>query len=159
MAIKIGSNISSLKAQRSLSVNTEKVSSVFERLSSGQRINKASDDAAGLAIADSLRAKSKVFTQAIRNINDGSSYLSIAEGAIDQLKTILLRTRELSTQASNGSYSDKQRSALDNEAQALASEYNRIIDTTSFNGRKVFELKNGQLSIQAGFGEEAILST
>ena len=102
MAVNLGSNISSLRSQRMLSLSSEKLSSTFERLSSGQRINKASDDAAGLAIADNLRTKSRVFTQGVRNVNDGISLLNIADGAVSQLTNITTRLTELAEQAANG---------------------------------------------------------
>ena len=91
MAITIGSNIASLTAQRQLGRADNELSSIFERLSSGQRINKASDDAAGLAIANSLNTKSRVFTQGVKNFNDGLSLLNIADSSLEQLSTLVLR--------------------------------------------------------------------
>jgi len=152
LPITLGSNIQSLGAQRQLASAGNKLSSVFEKLSSGQRINRASDDAAGLAIAASLNVNAKVFTQAVRNLNDGISYLAITEGATSAMKGIILRSQELASQAANGVYSDKQRQALNQEAQAMAKEYNRIIDTTKFNGKSIFMASNGELIIQAGYG-------
>ena len=134
MAISLGSNISSLQAQRRLSNSTDQLSSVFERLSSGQRINKASDDAAGLAIADSLRADQRIATVAIRNANDGISTIAIADSALGQIGNVLSRLAELAEQSANGVYSTSQRSALSNEFVALASEIERIATTTEFNG-------------------------
>jgi flagellin-like hook-associated protein FlgL len=159
MPISIGSNIAALQAQRRLTDVSNTQSSVFERLASGQRINRASDDAAGLAISESLRTDVRVFNQANRNINDGISMFSIAEGAIDSLKNILFRIRELSTQAANGAYSYVQREALDTEAQALLKEYNRIIGASTFNGRNVFDESNGVLAIQAGYGTDGIITS
>ena len=89
--VTIGSNISSLQAQRKLGNTTATLASTFERLSSGLRINKASDDAAGLSIASSLNTDRRVFTQGIRNLNDGASALNVAEGAIDSLNNIVVR--------------------------------------------------------------------
>ena len=109
MAIKIGSNIPSLQAQRRLGEATSSLSKISERLSSGQRINRVSDDAAGLAIADDLNAKSRIFTQAIRNGNDGISLLNIADSAIENLSGVVSRIRELAEQSANGTYSNKQR--------------------------------------------------
>ena len=96
MAITIGNNIASLQAQRKLSNATNALGSVYERLSSGQRINKAADDAAGLAIADSLRAQGRVATVAIRNANDGISGVAIADGALGEIGNVLSRLAELS---------------------------------------------------------------
>ncbi|RIL04458.1 MAG: flagellin FliC, partial [Proteobacteria bacterium] len=132
MAITIGSNISSLQAQRRLSVATDALGRTFERLSSGQRINRASDDAAGLAIADSLRANQRVATVAIRNANDGISSIAIADSALGQIGEVLSRLAELAEQSANGVFSTTQRSALANEFVALGSEIERIATTTTF---------------------------
>ena len=154
MPITIGSNIASLNAQRQLGRASDALSTIYEKLSSGQRINHASDDAAGLAIATNLKSSSRVYTQAIRNVNDGVSALSISDGALGALSQITQRQLELSEQAANGSYSAQQRSVMNKEVNALSKEYNRIIQTTSFNGIQLFQgsiLSQG-LSIQAGFG-------
>ena len=131
--ITIGSNIASLQAQRRLSEATTRLGGVFERLSSGQRINRASDDSAGLAIADSLRSSARVQTQAIRNTNDGISALNIMTGTLDQQSSLLMRLSELAEQSANGTYSYAQRSAMQKEYSQLVREFGRIGDTTSFN--------------------------
>lgn len=126
---------------------------MYTRLSSGLRINKASDDAAGLAVAADLNVKGRVYTQGIRNGNDGLSVLSVADSAIESLSGIVVRIRELATQAANSSYSKRQREALDDEAQALRNEYFRIANATSFNGLKLFDGSVGSgLRLQLGFG-------
>jgi len=154
MAITIGSNISSLQAQRRLGNATEQLSKTFEKLSSGQRINRASDDAAGLAIADSLRAQQRVATVAIRNANDGISTIGIADSALSQIGNVLSRLAELSEQSANGVFSTTQRSALSNEFTALGSEIERIANTTEFNGVKL--LSGGStLTLQVGFDSRA----
>ena len=107
MAIRIGSNISSLTAQRQLANSTSSLSTVFERLSSGSRINKAADDAAGLAIAETLNAKSRVYTRGVQNINDGISVVSIADAAIGALSDITTRIVELAEQSANGTYTNQ----------------------------------------------------
>lgn len=150
MAITLGSNIASLKAQRSLNQTTASLSNVFQRLSSGQRINKASDDAAGLAIADSLRAQQRVAGVAIRNANDGISTIAIADSALGEIGNVLSRLAELSEQSANGVFSNQQRSALSNEFTALASEVERIASTTEFNGVKLIS-GNNTLTLQVGF--------
>jgi len=153
VTIKIGSNTASLNAQRRLGESSAKLSGIYERLSSGQRINKASDDAAGLAIANDLNAKGRIFTQGIRNGNDGISLLNIADSAIDALTGVVTRIRELSEQSANGTYSAQQRKALDAEAQALSKEFTRITQTTSFNGIKIFDGSLGQgVRLQLGNG-------
>ena len=150
MALTLGNNIASLKAQRQLSLTSDRLSTVFERLSSGQRINKASDDAAGLAIADSLRADQRVATVAIRNANDGISTIAIADSALGEIGNVLSRLAELAEQSANGVYSTQQRSALSNEFIALASEIERIAVTTVFNGVTLLS-GSAQTVIQVGF--------
>jgi flagellin len=150
MAITLGSNIASLQAQRRLSNASEALGQTFERLSSGQRINKASDDAAGLAIADSLRARGRVASVAIRNANDGISTIAIADSALGEIGNVLSRLAELSEQSANGVFSVNQRSALSNEFVALSSEIERIAVTTQFNG--VTLLSGGSsVVLQVGF--------
>lgn len=134
--------------QRNLGKTTQELARSFERLSSGLRINRASDDAAGLAIADSLRSDRRVLLQGMRNLNDGISLISIAESAVTELKSIVLRVQELAGQAASGTYSTEQRIAMDNEAQALVEEFNRITETTDFNGINLFS--NQTIAIQAG---------
>jgi flagellin len=158
MSVKIGSNSLSLNSQRQLSIATDKLSSVSERLSSGMRINKASDDAAGLSIASNLSAEIRIKSQGIRNISDGISLLRIAEGALSELTNITIRISELAQQSSNGVYSLAQRKALHEEAESLTAEYNRITSTTTFNGRNVFSSQNSEVFLQAGIGTNAILS-
>lgn len=150
MPITLGSNIASLQAQRRLSTATDALGKTFERLSSGQRINRASDDAAGLAIADSLRASQRVATVAIRNANDGISTIAIADSALGEIGNVLSRLAELAEQSANGVFSTVQRSALSNEFVALSSEIERIATTTQFNG--VTLLSGGSaLTLQIGF--------
>ncbi len=154
MPIRIGANITSLNVQRNLGDATAQLSKSMERLSSGLRINRASDDAAGLAISETLKSSSRVYTTAIRNVNDGISYLNIADGALAELANVSTRQLELSEQASNGSYSNVQRQALDAEADALVKEFNRIVKTTEFNGLKVLDVEesSGFVRVQAGYG-------
>ena len=159
MPITLGTNIASVRAQRQLLGTSDQLGSVFERLSSGQRINRASDDAAGLSIADSLRADQRIYTRGVRNLNDGLSLLNIADGAIDNLSGIMVRLQELAEQSANGVYSNQQRSALDNEAQALSEEYIRIARSTEFNGQKLFTGDTPVVNLQAGVGTDAVLST
>lgn len=157
VVVRIGSNIASLKAQRSLSNNTDALSTTFERLSSGMRINRASDDAAGLSVATTLRADARIYTQGIRNVNDGMSVLSIAEGALGQLSGIVTRQIELAEQAANGSYSTNQRRSLNSEMNALVNEFNRIVQSTSYNRRNLLDGSFANLLIQAGSGNNSTL--
>jgi flagellin len=150
MPITIGSNIASLQAQRRLGIASDQLSSTYEKLSSGQRINKASDDAAGLAIADSLRANQRVASVAIRNANDGISTIAIADSALGEIGNVLSRLAELAEQSANGVFSTVQRSALQNEFTALGSEIERIAVTTEFNGVRLLS-GSSALVLQVGF--------
>ncbi len=150
--ISTGTNISSLMAQRLLQQAEVSFLRSLERLSTGMRINHASDDAAGLAVASSLEAKSRIYGAGIRNVNDGISTLNVAAGGLSQLSTLVTRMKELATQAANGSYSARQRQSLNGEANALVAEYNRITQTTTFNGRSLLSGTFGTLHIQAGQG-------
>lgn len=153
MAIIINNNIASLNAQRRLSQSTNQLNRAFEKLSSGLRITRASDDAAGLAIADTLRADQRVATVAIRNANDGISLVSIADGALNEIGNVLARMSELAEQSANGVLNPGQRSAIDSEFQALGSEIQRIADTTEFNGLNL--LSGGvEVSLQIGFDSQ-----
>jgi flagellin-like hook-associated protein FlgL len=158
LSIRIGSNIAALQAQRSLGKADESLQSIYTRLSSGMRINRASDDAAGLSIASSLNTDSRIFTQAIRNVNDGISLLNIAEGALSSVTGITERLRELTFQSANGTYSNKQRAVLGIESDRLVEEFNRIIASTSFNGVSFFNGTSRDLSLQVGRGTGAVLN-
>jgi flagellin len=150
MAISLGINVQSLNAQRNLTNTTGALSSVYQQLSSGQRINKASDDAAGLSIADGLRRDQRIATQAIRNANDGISVIAIADGALSEINNILNRMGELAQQSANGVFNNDQRSALALEFNELGSEISRITFNTEFNSVKL--LSSGEsLSLQVGF--------
>lgn len=128
-------------ALRQLDRASRELSSAQQRLSSGLRINSPSDDPAGLAVGTTLRHGTRLASRAIRNVNDGISFLNVVDSGVSSLKTILGRAKEIATQAANGAYGDNQRAALDAELQALGEEYNRIIKTTAFNGANA--LKTG----------------
>lgn len=149
MTIRIGSNIQAIAGVRQLNQTSKSLNDVYQRLSSGQRINKASDDSAGLAIADAFRADQRVASVAIRNINDAISAVNITTSAINQQKNVLFRLGELAEQSANGVYSAEQRNALNNEYQALIKEFDRIAVTTEFNGEKLLN-DNKELSFQVG---------
>ena len=151
MAISIGSNITSLQAQRRLDQTGTKLSQSFNKLSSGYRINRGADDSAGLAIAESLKAQSRIAGQAIRNTNDGISTIAIADGALGEVANILSRLAELASQAANGTLSTSQRSVVSNEFVALSSEIERIAQVTEFNGIKLLSGTNS-VTIQVGTG-------
>ena len=150
MAINIRTNLPSLVAQRNVDQSSERLKTSYARLASGLRINRASDDAAGLAIAEGLKADSAIATVAIRNANDGISVISIADQAMGQIGATLNRLAELSQQSANGVFNGVQRSALQNEFSALSSEIERIATTTQFNGINLLS-GNQSLMFQIGF--------
>jgi flagellin len=130
--------------------STSTLTTAYERLSSGLRINRAKDDAAGLAIAESLKADARVANVGIRNASDGISVISIADQAIGQIGNVLGRLAELASQSANGVYANTQRSALQNEFQALTSEIERIAMSTEFNGLRLLS-GGGEVVFQVGF--------
>ena len=139
MALSVNSNISSLNAQRNLSKASNSLSKTLERLSSGQRINRAGDDAAGLAISETMRSQIRGLNQAVRNSNDGISLVGTAEGALDESTAILQRIRELSVQAASDTYTASNRNSLQEEIDQQIAELTRIGNTTEFNGAKILD--------------------
>jgi flagellin len=150
MTLNIRTNIPAIAAQRNLAETTGGIQTAYQRLSSGLRINRAKDDAAGLAIAESLKADARVATVAMRNANDGISIIAITDGAISQITNILSRLAELAEQSANGVFSTGQRSALQLEFTALTSEIERIALTTEFNGLYLLS-GGGSVTFQVGF--------
>ncbi|OKY24706.1 MULTISPECIES: flagellin N-terminal helical domain-containing protein [Thalassotalea] len=173
MALVVNSNIASINSQRQLANSTNSLSTNFERLSSGKRINSAKDDAAGLQISSRLTAQINGLNQASRNANDGISLAQTAEGALEEYTNTLQRMRTLSVQALNGSNSAADRTALDSEFQELETELTRISTDTGFAGEsllngtytgKVFQVgaDNNQgitLSIGQNFTAASVLSS
>jgi flagellin len=133
MPLSINTNVASLNAQRAMYNSNATLETAYERLSSGKRINSAVDDAAGLAIGKDLESRVSGINQAIRNVNDGISMVQIAEGALDEVTTILQRMRDLSVQAANGSLSSTERGYLDAEHAKLATTLGAVIDQAKFN--------------------------
>lgn len=150
MGMRISTNISSINAQRNLSGSQRKAANSMARLSSGSRINKAADDAAGLAISEKLRGKIRGLRMATRNANDGISLVQTAEGGLQEVSNILIRFRELAVQAASDTIGDKERVFLDVEYQQLKSELQRIAEVTRFNGRDLLNGTGGLFSIQVG---------
>jgi len=143
MAVRIFNNIPSITAQRILGVNNNRLALSVERISSGIRINRAADDAAGLAISVGLRSDVRALRQAVRNAGDGISLLNVTEGALNEQSGILIRLRELSSQAATGTVGSTERQTIQLEFTALRSELDRITATTEFNGAKLI---NGNLA-------------
>jgi flagellin len=150
MALVINTNSSSLNAQRQLMNSGGALDRATERLSSGNRINSAKDDAAGLAIGNRMTSQVRGLDQAIRNANDGVSLIQTAEGALQESTNILQRMRELSVQSANGIYDNADRKTLQAEVKQLQSELTRISETTTFNGKNLLDGSLGTTSLQVG---------
>ncbi len=150
-SMRIRTNVSSLVAQRHLTNNQKDLQQSFERLSSGYRINKSSDDAAGLAVSENLRGKIRGNNQAKRNASDAISMVQIAEGSMNEMSNILIRLRELSVQAASDTIGDTERGYLNKEYVQLTDELDRISGTAEFNSRKLFsEANTDKYVIQVG---------
>lgn len=160
MAITVNTNVSAMTAQRHLTNATDLLNQSLERLASGSRINSAKDDAAGLQISNRLETQMSGLNVAVRNANDGISIMQTAEGAMNETTNILQRMRDLSLQSSNGSNSQAERTALQEEMSALNDELNRIAETTSFGGRKLLNgsFASSSFQIGASSGEAVQLS-
>ena len=154
MPIRIFNNIPSLNAQRILGVNNDRLAQSVERISSGIRINRAADDAAGLAISEGLRSDIRASRQAVRNANDGISVINITEGALNEQASILIRLRELASQASTGTVGSTERQTIQLEFDALRLEIDRIAATTEFNGTK---LVDGSLASSVSSGNQIFI--
>ena len=151
MAISILTNVTSLAAQRNLDYSNRRLAGNIGRLSSGLRINSASDDAAGLGISENLKADIRSMAQASRNANDAVSMTQVAEGAMNEIAGIVSRMRELSVQAANGTLGSTERSYIDTEFDQLKAEIDRISATTEFNGQKLLDgSASSGLTMQVG---------
>lgn len=139
MGLRIRTNISSINAQRNMTTTGNAVRENMQKLSSGYRINKAADDAAGLAISNNITAKTRSLEQATRNANDGISLISIAESGMNEITNILTRLRELSTQAASDTISNVERSYTNREYTLLVDEIDRIANSTEWNGMKILQ--------------------
>ena len=143
MPIRIFNNTASVNAQRLLGINNDRLAKSVERISSGIRINRGADDAAGLAISEGLRSDIRALRQATRNANDGMSLINVTEGALNEQSGILIRLRELASQAATGTVGSTERATIQLEFSALRDELTRIAETTEFNG---IGLINGNLA-------------
>ncbi|MFS0713202.1 flagellin [Microbacterium sp. 2P01SA-2] len=150
MGMQIATNVGALNAYRNLSSTQNDVSKSLEKLSSGLRINRAADDAAGLAISEGLKSQVNGLNVASRNAQDGISVIQTAEGALTEVHSILQRMRDLAVQGGNGSNNDNSRAAISKEAGELSLELRRIAESTNFNGIDL--LKGGDLTFQVGAG-------
>ena len=155
LALRIFNNLVSYSAQRLLGENNNKLSQVFSRISSGQRIQKSSDDSAGLMTSEALRSDVRTLRQGVRNLNEGISLLNVVDGAINEEVSILIRMRELSQQSSTGTIGTTERQSTNLEFDAMRTELNRISKTTEYNGIKLLDgslssTASNQISIQFG---------
>ena len=146
----IGSNVSALRAANASTSANSMLATAMERLSTGQRINSAKDDAAGLAIASSMTAQIRGMNQGVRNANDGISLAQTGEGALDEVSNMLQRMRELSVQSANGTYSTGDVANITAEQDALSAQITSVLKNTAFNGKKLFDGTSASVSIQAG---------
>ena len=155
LALRIFNNLASYSAQRLLGENNNKLSQVFSRISSGQRIQKSSDDSAGLMTSEALRSDVRTLRQGVRNLNEGISLLNVVDGAINEEVSILIRMRELSQQSATGTIGATERQSTNLEFDAMRTELNRISKTTEYNGIKLLDgslssTASNQISIQFG---------
>ncbi len=155
MGFRINTNIASISAQRSLSATNRESEGVLSKLSSGSRITKAADDAAGLAISEKMKADIRSMRQADRNANDGISMVQTAEGGLNEVSSILTRMRELAIQTSSDTVGDVERGMTNMEYQNLKLELERISQVTEFNGKKLLNGEGEMYDFQVGKGNDA----
>lgn len=164
MGLRIRTNVASLVAQRQLGRVTDQISDNYERLSSGFRINKAADDAAGLGISEKQRTRVRSLEQARRNANDGVSFVQVTEGSMSEISNILIRMRELAVQSASDTISNKERAYTNREYVQLVQEIDRIANVTEFNGIKALQGAGGnngdpEMAIHLGAGDGKIPNT
>lgn len=156
MSLRIATNISAIAGQRYLNQNKLMLDQALNRLSSGNRINRAGDDAAGLAISEKLKAQVRSLKQANRNANDGISLIQTAEGALNEVSNILIRLRELSIQGASDTVGATERQYIDKEVQSLKKEVDRITLSTEFNGAKLLSGQVDTLDFQVGANNDTL---
>jgi flagellin len=150
MGLRIATNVQSLIAQRNLGVNGAAQKDTLERLASGSRINRAADDAAGLAISEKMRGQIRSVRQDVRNANDGISMIQTAEGGMNEIGNILIRFRELSIQAASDTVGNEERGFINKEVSQMKEEVERIANSTEFNGKKLLSGQGDMIDIQVG---------
>jgi flagellin len=150
MALSVRTNVASLTAANQLSNTQSQLSSSLEKISSGMRINRAADDAAGLTVATRMESDNTSIKQAIRNANDGISFVQTAEGGLNEIYNIMVRMRELSVQASNETYNSTDRSQMNTEYSNLVGEVQRLVSVAQFNRQDILNQTSTQFTIQLG---------
>jgi len=158
MAIAVQTNVSSINTTRRLNAANHKLDTSYQRLSSGMRINSAKDDAAGLQISNRMTSQINGYTQGNRNANDGIALAQTAEGALDEVTSMLQRIRTLAVQSANGSNTSADRKSIQAEVDALSNEITRIACQTSFGGQKILNGAGGRNNILSGNGDGSKLS-
>jgi flagellin len=156
MGLRIATNVQAMNAQKNLYGLSNEIGTTMARLSSGYRINRSSDDAAGLAISENLKAQIRGYKQANRNANDGISLVQIAEGGLNEISNMLVRLRELAIQTSSDTIGDRERALVDVEYQQLKEEIERVAQTTQFNGTPLLNGFGGVLDFQVGVYNDPI---
>lgn len=154
MGLRISTNVAAINAQKNLYMTNINVNRSMARLASGQRINQASDDAAGLAISENLKGQIRGLRQANRNTNDGISLVQVAEGSLNEVSNMLIRLRELGVQAASDTIGNTERQFLDVEYQQLKSEIQRVTESTNYNGYDLLNGTGGVLDIQVGVNND-----
>jgi flagellin len=155
MGFRVNTNIPALASQRAMNVISRDTQESSSKLASGQRITKAADDAAGLAISEKMKAEVRSSRQANRNANDAIGLIQVTEGALSESTTILSRLKEIAIQAASDTVSDSERRMSNLEYEGLKSELDRIANVTEFNGKKVINGSNMQMDFQVGVGENS----
>lgn len=157
MGMRINTNVSSINAQRNLRINNSSLGRSSEKLASGMRVNRSSDDAAGLAISQNLSGAIKSLEQSARNAQDGISFIQVAEGGMNEVASMIVRLRELGVQAASDTVGKNERGYLDREAQQLKLEIQRIAQGTEYNGTKLLAGQGEKLDFQIGIRNNAFL--
>jgi len=139
MALRIFTNLSSLNSQRAMSINNARLGSSLERIATGIRLQRSGDDIGAMSVSESLRGDVTALKQGAKNLNDGISMIQMADGALNEESSILIRLREITTQSATGTIGDTERATLQLEFSALRSEFDRIANTTEFNSRKLLD--------------------
>ena len=139
MALRIFTNLSSLNSQRAMSINNARLGSSLERIATGIRLQRSGDDIGAMSVSESLRGDVTALKQGAKNLNDGISMIQMADGALNEQSSILIRLREITTQSATGTIGDTERATLQLEFSALRSEFDRIANTTEFNSRKLLD--------------------
>jgi len=154
MGLRISTNTAAINAQRTMVGSQRQISKSMEQLASGSRINKAADDAAGLAISENLKSQIRSLGQASRNANDGISMVQTAEGGLNEISNIMTRMRELGVQSASDTVSDKERSFTDKEVQQLKAEVQRITQTTKYGTTKLLDGSGDKFDFQVGINNK-----